>query len=197
MTFYTDGSVIGIGTNQCTMGIGWAQVDDNQQVNYQFSAQIYQWPSSYKAELFAILSAISTAPRNSTVHIHTDSQSVISKYTKLTSPLFNPNKLFKFNAWPLWHTLLNIIKSYKLQVIFHKVQAHTEDTLNNLADSLAQQHRMSFALHFNYTSIYNLYHTLQLGEHYIEHPTRVFIKKICKTQILSVWSSQNRNDEWV
>jgi ribonuclease HI len=196
LTFYTDGSVISIGTNQCTMGIGWVQVDHNQQATHQFSAQIYQWPSSYKAELFAILSAISTAPRNSTIHIYTDSQSVISKYTKLISPLFNPNKLFKFNAWPLWHTLLNLIKSYQLQVTFHKVQAHTEDVFNNLADSIAQQHRCSFSLYFNYTNTHNPYNVLQLGEHFIEHPTRVFIKKICRSQILAVWSSQNRNDEW-
>jgi len=42
LTFYTDGSVISIGTNQCTMGIGWVQVDNNLQAIHQFSAQIYQ-----------------------------------------------------------------------------------------------------------------------------------------------------------
>jgi len=81
-------------------------------------------------------------------------------------------------------------------VTFHKVQAHTEDAFNNLADSLAQQHRCSFSLYFNYTNTHNLYQVLQLGEHFIEHPTRVFIKKICRSQILAVWSSQNRNEEW-
>src|SRR6185295_3126563 len=71
--FYTDGSVIDIGTNNCTMGISWVQVDSNELIVHKFSAKIHLWPSSYKAELFSILAAISTTPRNSTINIYTDS----------------------------------------------------------------------------------------------------------------------------
>ena len=39
--FYTDGSVIDIGTNQCSMGIGWVQVDDNNHIINKFSAKIH------------------------------------------------------------------------------------------------------------------------------------------------------------
>ena len=75
------------------MGIGWAQIHNNS-VTHNFSAQITNWPSSYKAELFAILSAISTLPRNSTVDIYTDSQSIISKFTNLfKAPTSLPNTL--------------------------------------------------------------------------------------------------------
>ena len=196
--FYTDGSVINIGSEHCTMGIGWVQVDNNNQISSKFNAQIKLWPSSYKAELVSILSAIATTPRNSTINIYTDSQSIISKYDELISPTFNPNKLFKFNAWPLWHTFLNIMKSYQLQVIFHKVQAHTDNTFNNLADSLAKQHIISPYLNFNYTNIHNPYHILQWEEEkfFIEQATRPFIKNICKAHILAMWSSQQRNQEW-
>jgi hypothetical protein len=83
LSFYTDGSVIDIGTDQCTMGIGWIQVDNNNQTTNSFSAKIKFWPSSYKAELFSIISAISTAPRNCIINIFTDSQSVISKFNNL------------------------------------------------------------------------------------------------------------------
>ena len=138
-TFYTDGSVKNFGTDQCTMGIGWAQIHNNS-VTHNFSAQITNWPSSYKAELFAILSAISTLPRNSTVDIYTDSQSIISKYNKLIQSPYFTSKYFKFNSWPIWHTLLNSLKAYNINLTFHKVQAHTNDTFNNLADFLANNH---------------------------------------------------------
>ena len=80
--FYTDRSVIDICTNQCSMGIGWVQACNNQ-ISHKFSAQIQLWPSSYKAKLISILSAISTCPRNSQIQIYTDSLFVILKYNKL------------------------------------------------------------------------------------------------------------------
>jgi len=54
------------------MGIGWVQVENNIITN-SFAAQIQYWPSSYKTELLAILSAISTAPCNCKIDIYTDS----------------------------------------------------------------------------------------------------------------------------
>ena len=41
-TFYTDGSVKHLGTNLCSMGIGWVQVH-NKHVTQSFSAQICNW----------------------------------------------------------------------------------------------------------------------------------------------------------
>jgi hypothetical protein len=76
------------------------------------------------------------------------------------------------------------------------VQAHTDNALNNLADSLAKQHNLSPDLYFNYTNIYNPYHILFWDQHFIENPTRTFIKNICKAYILAMWSSQKRNQEW-
>ena len=90
------------------------------------------------------------------------------------------------------------MKSYQLQVIFYKVQAHTDNTFNNLADSLAKQHIISPYLNFNYINIHNPYHILQWEEEkfFIEQATRPFIKNICKAHILAMWSSQQRNQEW-
>src|ERR1043165_8237556 len=178
------------------MGIGWVQINEYNQIVHRFSAQIRLWPSSYKAELFSILSAISTVPRNSFINIYTDSQSVISKFYTLTNQLQNSNKLFKFCTWPLWHIFLNIIKSFNLQITFHKVQAHTDNPFNNLADSLAKQHILLQPLIFNYTNIYNPYHILQWEQNFIELPTRYFIKSVCNAYIMSMWSSQKRNNEW-
>src|SRR4029078_11679578 len=129
------------------------------------------WPSSYKAKLMSILLVIFTTPRNSTINIYSDAQSIITKYSNIQNTLLNTNKLFKFSSWPIWHTLLNIIKSYNLQINFYKVQAYSDNTLNNLADSLAKQHNLSPTLLFNYTSIYNSYYLIFWNQHFIEHPT--------------------------
>jgi ribonuclease HI len=196
LTFYTDGSVIDINTNQCTMGIGWVQIDNNNQILHSFSARVQLWPSSYKTELLSIISAISTVSRNSTVEIFTDSQSVIDKYYKLTSTPYNSNKISKFNTWPLWHTLLNIIKSYNLQINLHKVIAHSNNNFNDQADILAKRHLLLPLLTFKYTNYYNPYHLLQWEQYPVELPTRYFVKNICKAHILATWSSQKRNEEW-
>jgi ribonuclease HI len=188
-TFYTDGSVVEIGTNQCSMGIGWAQIH-NDQITHQFAAQAYSWPSSYKAELLAILSAISTVPRNSIVDIFTDSQSVISKYNKLLTTSRHSSKYFKFNSWPAWHTLLNAIQAFNIQLSFHKVQAHTDDSYNNLADRLARNHTLQHKLLFNHANLHNPYLFLQWEGHSVESPTRRFIRNICKAHIIAMWSSQ-------
>ena len=84
-------------TNQCSMGIGWVQVD-NELTIHTFAAQINYWPTSYKAELVAILSAISTAPRNCKINIYTNSQSVINKYQKLIQKPINLSHVLSFNS---------------------------------------------------------------------------------------------------
>src|SRR5207237_339718 len=71
----------------------------------------------------------------------TDSQSVISKYQKLTQTITNLSHLYSYNNWPIWHTLLNLVKSYKLTISFHKVLAHSDNELNNVANTLTQNHQ--------------------------------------------------------
>ena len=190
-TFYTDGSVINLGNSQCSMGIAWIQVFKDQ-IIHQFSAQIQNWPSSYKAELVAILLAICTCPRNSTIHIYTDSQSIISKYKSLLYSIYNPNKIYSYNYWPIWHTLFNLIQSYSYTIIFHKVLAHSDNKLNNYANKLAKEHTNSSLLEFLPNNIYNPSFFLQYKQFNVEQPTLCCIKNICNAHIITMWSLQNR-----
>ena len=121
----------------------------------------YTLVSSYKAELIAILSAISTCPQSSNITIYTDSQSVISKYNKLISNYHFSSKFFKFNSWPIWHMLLNLIKAYNINLILYKMQAHTNNIFNNLADFLANNYNSYPILTLNYSNIYNSYFFLE------------------------------------
>src|SRR5689334_8180712 len=115
-----------------------------------------------QAELIAILSAISTCPRQSQVTIYTDSQSIISKYNKLTQ-LSSPNKLFSYSYWPIWHTLINLIRSFQITIQFYKVIAHSDNEFNNAVDLLARIHSSNTSasyldfIHCNkYNSSYHL-----------------------------------------
>jgi len=156
LTFYTDGSVLNLGNSQCSMGIGWIQLE-NQTITHTFQAQIKFWPCSFKAELVAILSAISTAPRNCSIQSFTDSQLVISKYNNLTNnkPIPQPLNILNTPYGSIWNTLLNFIKSYNLNITFHKVTAHQDNEFNNKADQLAHSHQIAPYLLFNFNNIYN------------------------------------------
>src|SRR5260363_140420 len=99
-------------------------------------------------------------------------------------------------AWPIWHTLLEIIKSYNISLTMSKVQAHAEYCFNNLADSLARQHDLAPSLSFNYTNIFNPHHILSWENTHIEHISRKFIKNICRAHVIAIWSSQHRANEW-
>jgi ribonuclease HI len=194
ITFYTDGSVRDFGTQDCSMGIGWVQIHQNN-ILHEFQAQIKYWPCSFKAELFAILSAISTAPRSCIIHIFTDSQSVISKFNSLQN---SPCSL-SFTHTPysmLWYTLINLTQSYNHQIIFHKVTAHQEDRFNNHADQLARCHLTSDFLIFKPYNIYNPNYSLQLYQYPLELPTRRTIRTICYSHIYALWSSQHRFQQW-
>jgi ribonuclease HI len=194
ISFYTDGSVIDLGTSQCSMGIGWVQVDNSTTIN-SFQAQVKLWPCSFKAEILAILSAIITAPRHCSVHIFTDSQSVISKYHNIcqsTSTLSHTHTPY----FSIWQTLINFIKSYEIQLTFHKVTAHQDDPFNNLADQLARNHQILPYLTFLTNNPYNLNYTPFINEFPIEIPIRRSIRTICQAHIISLWTSQHRFQQW-
>src|SRR5690242_6881503 len=173
------------------MGIGWVQTA-NDIVLHDYSATIQLWPSSYKAELLAILSAICTCPRNSNITIYTDSQSVISKFNKLTQQPPGPNKQYSYNYWPIWHTLLNLVRSYKLTIKLQKITAHSNNTFNDLADSLAKNRNHATNLELLHNNIYNPSYYLQHTTYVFEQPTRKSIKNICNSHIIAIWSSQHR-----
>ncbi|GET56229.1 RNA-directed DNA polymerase from mobile element jockey-like [Rhizophagus irregularis DAOM 181602=DAOM 197198] len=79
--FYTDGSLINLGTPDVSMGWSWVQVLDGagffQSIAAHAHGIIHNWPSSTRAEIAAIHAALTVTPPFSTVTIHTDSQSAI------------------------------------------------------------------------------------------------------------------------
>ena len=138
---YTDGSLqryqIDIaGTMRNDMGFGWVIVKDESPFE-KFYASSYEWPSSTRMELLAVITAISILPQNSKLTIYTDSANVITKYQFLLNEksFRRKRKLPNFN---LWDILFTIIKKLNISLFFEKVKAHSGDIFNDQADSLAK-----------------------------------------------------------
>ena len=70
LTFYTDGSLKDPGTDTMKMGIGWVQIESFPSNLGSFSAQVERFPSSTRSEIYAILSALTTAPRCCTIMLY-------------------------------------------------------------------------------------------------------------------------------
>ncbi|EXX53984.1 ribonuclease H-like domain-containing protein [Rhizophagus irregularis DAOM 181602=DAOM 197198] len=139
--FYTDGSLIELGTEQCSIGCAFAQISDLFDIPHvKFYSTIDKWPSAYRGELLAVLLALSVVPKNSKVRINTDSLNVITQFEKLKKSRFSQTsrEYFKANNNFLWAILCRIILTLNLHVEMFKVVAHGNDMDNNYVDNLAK-----------------------------------------------------------
>ncbi|PKC10154.1 hypothetical protein RhiirA5_471922 [Rhizophagus irregularis] len=107
------------------MGYGWI-FTSNLSDNIKFSGSCKDWPSSSKAELMAILTALITCTLNSNVQIYTDSASCIDTFNKLNSPKLTARQFQKLNNCTIWNAVKCIINTLGLNVSLIKVKAHSD-----------------------------------------------------------------------
>ena len=116
------------------MGAGWIV----PQLDVQFGCATTLWPSSTKAELFAIWSALLAVPMNiNNINIFTDSQSAIDSINRHTILNFRqrskiPNSIIIEQIWRL-------MRVKDINCRFVKVKAHTGNEYNEAADRIAKQ----------------------------------------------------------
>ncbi|CAB4384443.1 unnamed protein product [Rhizophagus irregularis] len=72
LTFYTDGLLIDSGSGSCLISFGFAQACDLSP-KVLFTSTCQYWPSSYRPESLAILTAIIVASSHADITIYTDS----------------------------------------------------------------------------------------------------------------------------
>ena len=113
--FYTDGSLKQI-DNNIVMAIGWIQVEsiNSKKIIAEFNAANIEWPSSTKAEIIAILSALLVVTSNSNVVIYTDSQNAITQYNCYKSELSFKRKL-KITGYLIWEIILYLTTKYNIE----------------------------------------------------------------------------------
>ena len=138
LTFYSDGSLSGANeANDCRMGAGWFL--ENADISFAF--KLVKWPSSTRAELFAIWSIVLLSPENSKITINTDSMAAIQGIEKGRS-LKHINKWLSLNNWSIISGIIYLEKIKNIELLLVKVKAHSGIVSNDRADALAKSGAM-------------------------------------------------------
>ncbi|EXX55711.1 hypothetical protein RirG_222900 [Rhizophagus irregularis DAOM 197198w] len=141
-TFYTDGSLINLGTSDASMGWDWVQIVKDSGFHNSIATYkrgiIHDWPFSSQAEAAAIYAALSASPANSVVHIYTDSQSSIEGLKHCFLSDYSVSRLYyKTTNFELWAIIQQLIVDKQLSVLPFKVKAHFNFYWIDFTDSLA------------------------------------------------------------
>ena len=98
-----------------------AFIEINTSIRY--TSRISNWPSSTRAELYAIFLALIICPEGSTVEIFTDSQCAIQGIIK--GWLSKEKKWNKFNNNLLLFKIGILVREKQINLILHKVKGHS------------------------------------------------------------------------
>ncbi|GBC00306.1 hypothetical protein RclHR1_38020001, partial [Rhizophagus clarus] len=146
--YYTDGSLINLGTPAISMGWSWVQIIPdagflNSVATYAHGT-IRNWPSSTRAEIAAIYVALSVTPDDSVVSIYTDSQAAIDGLRLCASSTYtNSQFYYKTTNFELWASIECCVREKRLSVFPVKVKGHDGNYWNDFADSLANSAHQS------------------------------------------------------
>src|SRR2546423_1892215 len=129
--FYTDGSLAeNKSSGKMVMGSGWVSLHGNR----SFCCKTSTWPSSTRAELLAIYTALLTVPNNKSVVIKTDSQAAIDRIKK-SSTFIKKFQWTNISNHTLIHNISHITKFKSLSVEYVKVKEHSGLDGNDMADN--------------------------------------------------------------
>ncbi|PKB98799.1 hypothetical protein RhiirA5_463562 [Rhizophagus irregularis] len=224
LDFYTDGSYTAdFLFNEFPMGYGWT-TSNLPQTNITYSGSGKYFPSSTKAEIMGILTALIVCPPNCNTSIYTDSQAAIDTFHKSKNlHSISPRRFNKINNNILWSTIHYIIEVLSLKVSLIKVKGHSGNGFNDIADGLAKAGRLVISpTIIKHTNLPNQNITLEWNDeipldkdvrkcvgtilnykridNHINHPTLAFIKSATKDNLIdwslsSKWFNYNaRND---
>jgi len=131
--YYTDRSLTNRNTEEeigeteiMRMGAAWIQTK-GPKIDQNFGCGVQNWPSSSRAEVTAILTALLVTPRKSKVVIVTDSINCITTYKKLSKvdPRLSHKRWLKIKNWSIWSKIIEVIKKKELKVELKKVKAYS------------------------------------------------------------------------
>ncbi|GBB85652.1 hypothetical protein RclHR1_12140001 [Rhizophagus clarus] len=165
--YYTDGSLINLGTPDVSMGWSWVQlIPDagylNSVATYAHGT-IQNWPSSTRAEAAVIYAALSVSSDDSTITIYTDSQAAIDGLSLCASSSYSNSRLYyKTTNFELWASIESSIRSKCLTVFPVKVKGHDGNYWNEFADSLANSAHHSDMAPLLPAAVYTSSHDVRL-----------------------------------
>ncbi|GBC05771.1 hypothetical protein RclHR1_06410008 [Rhizophagus clarus] len=197
--FYTDGSVVDLSQETCSMTFAFSQTHPSTPLIH-YSTSIENWPSSFKAELSAVVVALLLVPSHSSVIIHTDSQSIVERFNHLSALIsLTPRYLLKGSSCnPLWIILFEILSISHISLSLIKIKAHSNDINNNFVDSLARSSHaldplpVCFTLNFTLISCFPLWKSIP-----IELNVRQFITNLSRNSGFEKFLFLSRNNRYL
>ena len=197
--FFTDGSLIEVGSEYCSISSGFIQVGSN--ANYvEFSTTLEHWPSSAKGELMAIVCAIITVPNNSEIIIYTDSENTIKHFKKIEQTKFklNPRQFFKQERNGIaWNILCEIILTKKINIELIKVKAHSNNVYNDYVDNLCKQaHTKDQFITIKNTQLENIRIVPRWNNIRIDQNLRQFLTLLSRFRGFEQFYNLNRNGKY-
>uniref|UniRef100_U9U7L9 RNase H type-1 domain-containing protein n=1 Tax=Rhizophagus irregularis (strain DAOM 181602 / DAOM 197198 / MUCL 43194) TaxID=747089 RepID=U9U7L9_RHIID len=158
--FYTDGSFFSLdvtSSTQTQMGFAWIETTDatpnSDPPPPSYKGALSFNPSSTKAEVYALLTAIIAVPDNSELDVFTDLLNVIHTFHVVTNKLTSIRRILKCNNHLAWRLIDILITKKSLIVRLHKVKAHSNDYWNDMADGLANAARQLAPYEINPTNL--------------------------------------------
>jgi len=196
-SFYTDGSVRMHPTlGRLELGYSVVQVDKNGKVVRGTYGGMQGWASSTRAELMGIVEALLIVPNDSEVMFNTDSQMAIN-LIKTALRIQRTREWLKLNNPGILSAIREMVVTKRLKVEFNKIQAHSQNKLNQQADTLAKRGRKEGKLvdiHAVSTRGFFLKPTWHMKT--VETPLREMIKKLLGVTHKAEWTFlRGRNDE--
>ena len=121
------------------MCIEWivASEENSSLDSISFSSRIADWPSSTRAELGAIWTAVLAAPSSTKVNIFSDSQAAIDSLQN-NKQARSIRNLFKIKNRSLIRQIQECCKAKNIEFSLTKVKGNSENSWNDKADKLAK-----------------------------------------------------------
>jgi ribonuclease HI len=179
------------------MGFAWIQTHPSSP-RLTFQASSSKWPSAYKTELMAVLTAIIVCPSNCQVDIFTDCQSLINKFQEIANYRYtNRRNILKDSHSYLCCIIYETIILLKLTVNFHKVPAHSDNPDNNQAHAFASQAYQFSGVHLTDVPTIHLPFLPTWQGYVINTHHRHFIRSISKLKGHMSWTMHSFNERYL
>ncbi|CAB4415499.1 unnamed protein product [Rhizophagus irregularis] len=192
-TLYTDGSFLASCSGSLpSMSSAWLALDEDDLILGSCSEVVpATYPSAFRSEIYALLSALKALPPHSSVVINTDCASLISFWHQFIDKPFIP-KLLRQSNHLLWLSVRHYFYTKQLSVTFQKVSAHNGNMLNNQVDSLAKDAHLLSQPMFAPIALLKAPCIILYDSLPVEDNIRQFFKSIYEARNLLSFSSLSR-----